>query len=112
MKIVFFSRDAQFQLTDDEFKAFIEKANNEPNKKIYIPRLNVFLSDMFIWAGDRPESNDKMKLHDGVIAIRKYGQWVDEYSGARLDPNYYPEIVKDIIPEEDKNNIRIENKCI
>lgn len=38
----------------------------------------------------------EMKLHDGSIAVRKFGQWVDKFSNARLDQNYYPEIAKDI----------------
>ncbi|HOH62102.1 MAG TPA: hypothetical protein PK698_06500 [Bacilli bacterium] len=103
MKIVFFSKDAQFQLTDEEFVAFMTKVNEEPGKKIYIPRLDAYLSDMFIWAGEKPLNPDEMRLHDGTIAVRKFGSWIDRDSSARLDPTYYPEIAKDYTPEPKKD---------
>jgi len=48
----------------------------------------------------------EMILHDGQVAVRKYGQWVDKFSGVRLDVNYYPEIAKDIRPVK-----QLKEKC-
>lgn len=39
------------------------------------------------------DSANTMKLHDGSIAIKKFGKWVDRYSGAELDSIHYPELV-------------------
>jgi hypothetical protein len=91
MKTVFYSSSAQFGLTEEEFKNFIKQASN--GKKVWIPRLNVFLSDMFIWAGERP---NERKLHDGTIAEWKNGQWIDKLTGLKLDQHYYTELTKDI----------------
>jgi len=98
MKIVYYSANYQFELTDEEFESFIEKS--ETAKKVWIPRLQVFLSDMFIWAGEKPENPNKMRLHDGCVAVRKFGKWVDQYSGTSLDPHYYPELAKDVAPKQ------------
>ena len=48
----------------------------------------------------------EMKLHDGNIAIRRYGQWVDKFSEAKLNPNYYPEIAKDYLPKNERKLLK------
>ncbi len=89
MMTVFYSKEAYFELTDDEFNSFIKNANG---KKVWIPRLNVFLSDMFIWAGKKPE-NDVKKLSDGTQVIRKYGAWVlASDNSIKIDLRHYPEL--------------------
>lgn len=100
MKKVFYSQSSQFELKDEEFNSFIKALNN--SKRVYIPRLGVFLSDMFIWAGEKPVSKDKIKLHDGGYAVKKFGEWVDERNGAKLDLNYYKYLSKDQTHEEYK----------
>jgi len=47
-----------------------------------------------------------MTLHDGTHAVRKFGSWVDKFSGARLDANYYPEIAKDMRPVKEIKQLR------
>jgi hypothetical protein len=101
MMTVFFSKEAQFELTDDEFKAFIGKANN--GEKVWIPRLKVFLSNMFIWAGEKPENKDRLPLHDGGYAVKKGGAWIDERSGAKIDLSYYPYLAQGKTKEEYDN---------
>lgn len=92
MKIVFYSKDAQFELTNEEFRAFTEQLKN--NRRVYIERLGVFLTDMFIWAGEKP--NNRIELHDGGYAILKNGQWILENDESiKLDLQYYPELTKD-----------------
>lgn len=99
MMTLFYSKDAQFELTNEEFKNFIEQAKS--GKKVWIPRLNVFLSDMFIWAGEKPDN--RRKYRDG-IAIKQNGYWIDEFSGAKIDLRYYPELAKDYeIPPKELN---------
>jgi hypothetical protein len=96
MKTVFYSRDACFELTDDEFNSFIRQA---AGKKVWIPRLEVFLSDMFIWAGKKPQDNSKRILHDGTRAINKFGQWyLENNPDVRIDEKFYPELNKDYDP--------------
>jgi len=48
----------------------------------------------------------EMTLHDGTHAVRKFGSWVDKFSGARLDANYYPEIAKDMRPVKEIKQLR------
>jgi hypothetical protein len=101
MKTVFFSKDAQFELEDEEFSAFIKTLSS--SKRVWIPRLKVFLSDMFIWAGDKPDDKSRGRLHDGTIVIKKFGQWVDAKNDkVILDPSYYPEITKDEVMSEEE----------
>lgn len=93
--IVFYSKEAQFELTNEEFEAFIVKAKS--GEKVWIPRLKVFLSNMFIWAGEKPEPINRRILHDGTPAVLKYGTWVDENDNSvKIDLHYYPELAKDI----------------
>jgi hypothetical protein len=44
------------------------------------------------------ENNTKVlkevKCHDGSIAVKKFGKWVDQYSGAELDTLHYPELIE------------------
>lgn len=98
MKTIFYSKESQFDLTEEEFISFIKQA--EGGKKVWIPRLNAFLSNMFIWAGDKPESKDRRKLHDGGYAENKFGTWYLEGTEIKLDKNYYPELTKDYIKPE------------
>ena len=93
MKQVSYGKE-KFDLTEEEFESFI-KSIESGNRIIRVPRLNVYLSPSFIWAGEKPNNSDEMILHDGEIAVRKFGIWTDKFSGARLDPIYYPEIAKD-----------------
>ena len=93
---VFYSKEAQFILSDDEFKAFMEAAKG--GKKVWIPRLKVFLSDMFIWAGEKPDQENKpVRLHDGLMAFRdKWGAWRPlNNPDSKIDLRYYPELTKD-----------------
>lgn len=42
-----------------------------------------------------PKVGTTRKLHDGIIAIKRNGQWVNEYSGNKIDLQHYPELLKD-----------------
>lgn len=101
-KTVFYSKDAQFVLTDQEFSNFIKEADK--GKKVWVPRLGAFLSGMFIWAGEKPEDNNRRVLHDGSVAVRGMGgAWVTENDPTvRIDLHYYPELAKDIDPDDVK----------
>ena len=101
MKTVFYSKDAQFKLTDEEFEKFIPEANQ--GKKVYIPRLRAVLSNMFIWAGDQPYDTNKVKLKDGTIAVLKFGTWVDDKdNNVKINLDYYPELREEMSDEEIK----------
>lgn len=106
-KTVFYSKDVQFVLTDQEFEAFIKET--EKVERVYIPRLKAFLSGMFIWAGEKPEEIDPnhRKIDGGRCwATRKFGVWYDDYSGAKLDMKIYGYLNE---PEKDEN-LQLENK--
>lgn len=106
MMTVFYSKEAQFILEDEEFAAFIEKAKG--GEKVWIPRLKVFLSNMFIWAGEKPADPDRGRLHDGTKVFKKFGEWRSLFSPeAKLDPVFYPEISKDeVMTEEEWQNTK------
>jgi len=95
MKTIFYSTQAKFKLTDEEFDGFIKQIN-QGKKQIWVSRLKVFLSDKFIWAGEEPEDPNRRKLKDGTIVYRKFGTWYCEKSNAKIDTSYYPELNKDI----------------
>lgn len=108
MKTVFYSSQAQFDLTDDEFQSFIKSLEN--GKRVWIPRLKVFLSDMFIWAGEKPKGEIiHGRLHDGTKVIKRFGEWKDASNpNVILDQSYYPEIAKDeILNEEEYANAKL-----
>jgi len=93
MKTIFYSKDASFNLSDDEFANFIEKSKS--GEKVWIPRLQVFLSGMFIWAGEKPDDPNRRKLRDGSYAVKRSGQWVCEHDNSiKLDMSYYPELLE------------------
>ena len=103
MKTIFYNKEAQFNLTDEEFDLFIKN----PGKKVLIPRLNVFLSDMFIWAGDKPKEIDTTKrtLYDGTRVINKFGAWyLENNQDVKVDLNYYSEL-KEIAEVYDPNKV-------
>lgn len=90
MKKVFYSKDAQFNLTEEEFSSFIKKAKS--GEKVLIPRLEVYLSNMFIWAGKEPTNTNERKLKDGMVAYKKFGAWYNKKTDAKIDVSFYPEL--------------------
>jgi len=100
MKTIFYSKDAQFQLTDSEYSQSLQAWNK--NLKAFVSRLGVSLSPLYIWAGEKPDSNERKQNHDGQWCIKKFGQWVLESDQSiKVDINYYkelktPRIVKEV----------------
>ena len=91
----------QFNLTEEEFSKFTEAIKN--SKLVWIPRLEVFLTDKFIWAGKKPADPNRRLLNDGGYAIRKFGTWYSEkMPDVKLDLRHYPELLKDIDVEDIK----------
>lgn len=43
---------------------------------------------------NNPKFRKEIKCHDGSVAIYKFGEWIDQQSGAKLDLSYYPELKK------------------
>lgn len=107
MKTIFYSKDAQFILTDEEYAKALSFWDN--GQKSFITRLNVSLSPLYIWAGEKPEEIDPnhRKIDGGRCwATRKFGVWYDDYSGAKLDMKIYGYLNE---PEKDEN-LQLENK--
>lgn len=91
MKIIFYSKDAQFNLTDEEYRKALAVWNN--GQKAYIQRLNVSLSPLYIWAGEKPADNDRKKNRDNQWCIKKFGQWyLEDSPETRINLAYYPEL--------------------
>ncbi len=108
MRIVFYSTNSQFQLTDEEFDAFIKAVQS--NKGVWIPRLEAFLTDKFIWAGKQPADLKRIALHDGGYAIWHNFAWRPEKNlEAKLDLSFYPEVLKDIDIKEPHKQIKSGN---
>ena len=99
MQTIFYSKDAQFELTDSEYEQSMLVWNK--NLKAFIPRLNVSLSPLYIWAGEKPESNTRKQNRDGQWCIDRFGQWyLENNPEVRVDTNYYPELLE----QGDKRN--------
>lgn len=91
MKTIFYSKDTQFELTDEEFSKALQMF--DLNKRVFITRLNVSLSPLYIWAGESPENKDRQKNRDGQWCIRKFGQWyLENNQDMRVNLSYYPEL--------------------
>jgi hypothetical protein len=61
------------------------------NSVMYVLPKNVVVS----------KNDDKaVKCHDGSIAVKKFGKWVDKYSGADMSLEFYPELLS--YKQEDK----------
>ena len=107
MKTIFYSKDAQFELTDEEFiKALVAF---DKGQRIFIHRLQVSLSPLYIWAGEKTKS--VRTLHDKTKAIMKNGFWVDANNPeVRMDLHYYPELAKDTDEEAPKYRFLEERK--
>ena len=93
MKNIFYSKDAQFELTDNEYEQSLIAWNK--NLKAYIPRLSVSLSPLYIWAGEKPEDNNRKQNRDGQWCIQKFGQWyLESDNSIKVDVRYYPELLE------------------
>lgn len=91
MKTIFYSKDAQFELTEEEYQLAI--ISWDKGKRCFIKRLSVSLSPLYIWAGDKPENPDRKKNRDGQWCIRKFGQWyLENDPEVRVNMAYYPEL--------------------
>jgi len=102
MKTIFYSKDAQFELTDEEYQKSLPVWDE--GRKCFISRLNVSLSPLYIWAGQKPIDDTKRILHDGTRAINKFGQWyLENNPDIKIDERYYPELLKDLPNETTKN---------
>jgi len=113
MKTVYYDKDNQFELNDEEYiKAlrFWEKG-----KSVFIQRLKVNLSSFYKWAGEKPENKNMGRLHDGTIVVKTFGRWtLPDDEKITFDPNYYPEIYKDEVMSEtewqEKQKTKLLNK--
>ena len=94
MKTIFYSKEASFELTEEEFeKALIMF---DQGKRVYITRLDVSLSPLYIWAGEKPADDSHRVLSDGTRAFKQFGNWVLESDHAiSIDVKHYPELLKD-----------------
>lgn len=93
-KIIFYSREAQFEVTDNELKQALNAFN--AGHRFYIPRLDVSLSPNYLWAGEQPPNRSEGFLHDGTAVVKKFGRWeIIGQPDIVIDPEYYPEVAKD-----------------
>jgi len=107
--IVYFSSENQFSLTKEELEFFIKEIKDGA-KIVHIQRLNAFLTDKFIFAGQKPSDPNVGYLHDGTKIIKQFGQWKDARNpSVKLDPHYYPEAYNDnVMSEEEFKNKQLE----
>lgn len=105
MKTVFYSRDASFNLTDEEYSKALPVWDK--GQKCFITRLNVSLSPLYIWAGEKPVVSDPniIPIGHGDFAVKKFGDWYSQYSGAKLDMKIYG-----YLNEPVEENLQLENK--
>lgn len=118
MKKIYYSQEAQFVLTDEEFTSAILAFNKGEN--VWISRLQVHLSQFYKWAGESKscvKNQTTGRLNDGQRVFKIGGIWKDA-EGRIIDPQYYPEVAKDNVmseeewDERDKRIIKIyESNC-
>ena len=93
-KIIFYAREAQFEVTENEFKQALIAFDG--GHKFYIPRLDVSLSPNYLWAGEKPLNRNQGYLHDGIPVVKKFGRWeIVDQPDIVIDPVFYPEVAKD-----------------
>lgn len=99
--IIYYSKDIQFELTEEEFKKALIAF--DAGKNVWVERLQVHLSPFYKWAGKKPKDQTTGRLHDGSRVKKVNGQWVDFYdANIHIDPAYYPEISKDEVMSEEE----------
>lgn len=95
MKTVFYSKDIQFELTEEEYNKALLVWNN--GQKAFISRLGVSLSPLYIWAGNKPVSEyQSRKLNsDKQWCVDRFGNndWrLENDQDVKVNLHYYPEL--------------------
>jgi len=92
--IIYYDASNQFELTDDEFKNALPAF--EAGKNVWVERLQVHLTPFYKWAGVRPDDQNEVDLGGGLVAIKKFGSWVNKNNpDVKIDLHYYPQLAKD-----------------
>jgi len=104
--IIYYDTKNQFELTDEEFKNALPAF--EQGKNVWVERLQVHLTPFYKWAGKKSVfSNTEGYLHDGGKVVKRFGVWVlADNPEIRIDPHYYPEIVKDEVLAENPKALK------
>ena len=106
MKTIYYNSNNQFKLTDEEFQKVMEQFNNG-KRTVYVKRLETFLTNKFIWAGNEPEDpNIGYARENGEKFIKKYGEWkLARDPTLKVDTNYYRSVAKDnLLTKEEAEN--------
>lgn len=80
-------------------------AGGEMKGLVFVPSIKGYINLSYV-VSVIPEELAKTeltegRLHDGTRVVKKFGQWVDAHNpDVRLDPIYYPEILKDKVLSE------------
>lgn len=88
----------------EEEAALVLKAMNSGTKVITIQGNAIVASNITgVWREELTSAKDNKRevgvLHDGSMAIRKFGTWYAlSNQSAKIDPAYYPEVAKDVVP--------------
>lgn len=87
-----------------------EEVKNIQSKKglVYVPTLNGFInlsSIESVLPACAVKNPNEGYLHDGTKVVKKFGIWVDTSNpDVKLDYNYYPELAKDEVYQENPKN--------
>jgi len=90
-------------ITEQEYKNMAGKTG-----LVHAPSCDTIInlsSVVIIRRSDDPlqiKSQKNGRLHDGTRVIKKFGQWIDEYSGVSIDSTYYPEVAEDTVMSEEE----------
>ena len=69
---------------------------------IYVPEIDTVINMQSI-SSIPPialSTRNRIALHDGGFAIKKFGIWIDELSGANLNSRHYPYLARDLTKQE------------
>ena len=93
MKIIYYSKDAQFQLINDEYEKALTAWNN--GQKAFITRLNVSLSPLYIWAGEKTTARAQNRDNQWCVDRYNNNDWrLEKDESVKVDLSYYPELRK------------------
>lgn len=95
MKTIFYSKDVQFELSDEEYNKALLVWNS--GQKAFISRLGVSLSSFYIWAGNKPVDSfpNRKQNRDGYWCVDRFNNndWrLEDNQDVKVSLSYYPEL--------------------
>ena len=105
--MIYYDKENQFELTDEEFKKALPAFDS--GKNVWIERLQVHLTPYYKWAGRKPlNPNVGYAREDGRKMIKRFGEWrCADDPDLKINTEYYKSVAKDdLILEGSEEDIK------